>query len=144
MCDVWTKEFSIKHLKPGSWNLHVLFQVVRWWKESGRSRFDVYKYHLQRITGQPPLTTNQVEELICFAILPQVLQYTLINLKDTHGQHTSHFTTLFTPFHIFILCRFTLSIEKHYIYHLQKTGMTSESSFSSSFIKQDWLISWIS
>ncbi|KAK1382052.1 histone-lysine N-methyltransferase, H3 lysine-9 specific SUVH4 [Heracleum sosnowskyi] len=49
-------------LSVNIYNNDNMFQRVvdRWWKESGLSRFDVYKFRLRRITGQPPLTTNQV------------------------------------------------------------------------------------
>ncbi|WCJ42035.1 Histone-lysine N-methyltransferase H3 lysine-9 specific SUVH4 [Euphorbia peplus] len=37
-----------------------LYNVVAYWKEKGLSEFNVYKYRLRRVEGQPTLTTNQV------------------------------------------------------------------------------------
>ncbi|XP_068643019.1 histone-lysine N-methyltransferase, H3 lysine-9 specific SUVH4-like [Aristolochia californica] len=37
-----------------------LYRVVEYWNEKGVSGSNVWKYRLQRLQGQPPLTTNQV------------------------------------------------------------------------------------
>lgn len=38
-----------------------LYKVVKYWAEIGLSGFTVYKFRLQRLDNQPPLTTTQVQ-----------------------------------------------------------------------------------
>ncbi|MCL7051064.1 hypothetical protein MKW94_017789 [Papaver nudicaule] len=52
--------------KPGmTYTYDGLYKVVNSWPEKGASGFNVYKFHLKRIQGQPQLTTKQVWCLIC-------------------------------------------------------------------------------
>ncbi|KAI3991515.1 hypothetical protein MKX01_017134 [Papaver californicum] len=54
--------------KPGrTYTYDGLYKVIEYWAEKGASKFTVFKFHLNRIEGQPPLTTKQVW-LVCHDI----------------------------------------------------------------------------
>ncbi|KAI3865080.1 hypothetical protein MKX03_017710 [Papaver bracteatum] len=49
-----------------------LYKVVKYWEEKGASRYNVLKFQLKRLKGQPPLTSKQVT--YCRRKVPKITQ----------------------------------------------------------------------